>query len=402
MIGLVAAGMLFALGIISAIAWYLISTSGCIPCGEGTGCVSPSHWCDGVPQCVNGKDEECFLLANSTFVLYAKFKSNDWRPVCRDNWNMDHGRQVCYRIGYARNSFPFYGSTLVSNIQSSEFLMLNESLKTRDTYQKLTISKNCSSGLLVTLRCIDCGIRKKEDEVSTKIVGGQEAAPGEFPWQVSLHLNNRHICGGTILTPYWVITAAHCGERHSSPSRWRVYGGILRQSETLNVKAHNVEKFIRHNKFDSQSKDYDVALMKLKTPFKFSERIKPACLPNYGQVFNTGDSCWISGWGDTEEGGSSPEVLQKAIVPFIAHTDCKLSYYEFILPRSICAGWEEGRQDACQGDSGGPLVISQKSVWWLAGITSWGYGCARPRKPGVYTKVTTQLDWIYLQFKANR
>ncbi|XP_038657382.1 transmembrane protease serine 2-like isoform X1 [Scyliorhinus canicula] len=401
-IGLVASGVLLALGIISAIIWYFISSSNCIPCGKDDACVSPSHWCDGVPQCRNGRDEECFLLANSTFVLYAKSKDFGWRPVCHDNWNLDHGKQVCNRIGYSRDSYSSYGSTLASKVKSSVFLMLNESLKTRDTYQKLSISNNCSSGLLVTLRCIDCGHRSYTSNISRRIIGGAAAIKGEFPWQVSLHFEHRHLCGGSIIAPYWVITAAHCGERHPYPSLWRVYGGILRQTERRTVKAHAVEKFIRHEKFNKRNKDYDVALMKLKSPFKFSEIIRPVCLPNYGQGFQTADECWISGWGDLVEGGTPSQNLQRTSLPLITYRDCRTAYYEFLTSRMLCAGFEEGGVDACQGDSGGPLVTTQESLWWLVGITSWGFGCARPGKPGVYSRVVKLLDWIYLQLKVHR
>ncbi|XP_059505974.1 transmembrane protease serine 2-like [Stegostoma tigrinum] len=402
LVALIIGGVLLSLGILSAVVWYFISTSNCIPCGKSDGCVSPSHWCDGIPQCRYGEDEECFLLANSTFVLYAKSVDYGWRPVCHDHWNADHGKQVCNRIGYSRNSYSYYGSTSASTVESSEFLMLNETLSTIYTYQKLSISQNCSSGLLVTLHCIGCGARMYDRNVSERIVGGQLAAPKEFPWQVSLHLNNRHICGGSILTPYWVITAAHCGERHPFPSNWLVYSGILQQTATHVVNPHSVDKFITHEKFNKVNKDYDIALLKLKSPFMLSDSIRPVCLPNYGQTFPTGSICWISGWGDLWEGGPPPDSLQWTTAPLITYDDCKKLYFDIITPRMLCAGLEEGGHDACQGDSGGPLTTKQKSLFWLVGVTSWGYGCARFGKPGVYVKVTTLLDWIYLQFKILR
>ncbi|XP_048450691.1 trypsin-1-like, partial [Rhincodon typus] len=96
---------------------------------------------------------------------------------------------------------------------------------------------------------------------------------------------------------------------------------------------------------------------------------------------------------------SPPDSLQWTTVPLITSYDCKKSYFDIITPRMLCAGLVEGGHDACQGDSGGPLTTKQKSLFWLVGVTSWGYGCARLGKPGVYAKVTTFLDWIYLQFK---
>uniref|UniRef100_UPI00398F5DA4 transmembrane protease serine 2-like n=1 Tax=Pristiophorus japonicus TaxID=55135 RepID=UPI00398F5DA4 len=399
-IGLIVAGVVFAFGIISAIIWYFVSHSNCMPCGSSNECVLSSQWCDGVPQCAKGEDEECFRLAGTEFVLYAKFATYGWRPVCYDNWNTDHGKQVCNIIGYPRGSYSNFGSVSVRNVSSSVFLMLNESLKARRTYQQLSISKICNSGLVVTLHCIECGVHKEIQNHSERIVGGDPVIEGEFPWQVSLHLKKYHVCGGTIITPHWIVTAAHCGERYPTTHYWQVYGGILRQAETQFLPPHLVEKFIRHKMFDPVNKDYDIALMKLKTPFRFSEIMRPACLPNYGQRFPSNSNGWISGWGDLKEGGSPSEILQKAMVPLISFNDCKTIYYKDITTRMFCAGFEEGGTDACQGDSGGPFVVWQKSIWWLVGATSWGYGCARAGHPGVYTKIIEFLDWIYFQLKA--
>ncbi|XP_067848336.1 transmembrane protease serine 2-like [Heptranchias perlo] len=401
-IGLAVAGVLLTFGIVSAISWYFVSISSCIPCGTAGGCVNPSHWCDGIPQCPNGEDEDCFQLTGSNFVLYAKSATLGWRPVCSDDWNPIHGAQVCNMIGYHRDSYSYYGTALASSLRTSTFMKLNHSIRTRNTFQKLAISVDCYSGLVVTLQCIDCGVSKNARNITERIVGGWPAKRGEFPWQVSLQVNDEHICGGSIITPHWVVTAAHCGERYSQPYIWQVFAGHLRQTETLSLTPHHVEKIIRHEKFDTNTKDYDIALMKLKTPFKFSEIISPACLPNYGQEFIPNSNCWISGWGDTTEGGFPSEILRKTNVPLISHVDCKTLYYESLTPRMMCAGLEEGGRDACQGDSGGPLVIHQNSFWWLGGATSWGYGCARVGKPGIYVRITAFLDWIYLQLKAKK
>ncbi|XP_069744949.1 transmembrane protease serine 2-like isoform X2 [Narcine bancroftii] len=398
-IGLMIAGALFFFGILAAIIWYFISTSHCIPCGYSTGCVAPLQWCDGVPQCPRGEDEQCYQLVSSDFVLYAKSKGDGWRPVCHDNWSKKDAKQVCRMMGYPRRSYFKYGSAPASTIGTSEFFVLNESIKKQSIYNKLSISKSCESGLVITLRCIECGTRKPFTNASGRIVGGRPASQGEFPWQVSLQVQNRHVCGGTLLTPHWIITAAHCEGRFNSPYYWQVYGGQIKLSEAYPQIVHKVEKMIIHEMFDSETKDFDIALLKLLTPFKFSDVISPICLPNYGQAFPSGSASWVSGWGDSREGGMISEVLQKVLLPLVDTEDCEKLYIRDITARMICAGFSQGGFDACQGDSGGPLSIYQNSSWWLVGTTSWGVGCGRENKPGVYTKISAVLDWIYLQLK---
>ncbi|XP_032889385.1 transmembrane protease serine 2 [Amblyraja radiata] len=402
LVGLVVAGALFFFGILAATVWYFISTKNCISCGSSSGCVTPSQWCDGIPQCQNGEDEECFQFARTDFVLYAKHIDYGWKPVCLDNWGTNDAKQVCRKMGFSRTTYSNYGSASVDTIKTTDFLILNETIKKRNVHHKLTISKICQSGSVVTLRCIACGVRQPFPNATGRIVGGNPALEGEFPWQVSLQVRGKHLCGGSIITPNWVVTAAHCGERISSPIHWRVNAGHLYLREGSALTVHKIEKFIRHELFNSETKDFDVALMKLISPLEFSEKISPICLPNQGQVFHSGTYSWISGWGDTKEGGKISEVLRKVAIPLINTQICRDHYYSELFPRMICAGFHEGGFDACQGDSGGPLAVNQNSLWWLVGTTSWGYGCARSGKPGVYTKMSTVVDWIYLQMKPDR
>lgn len=402
LIGLAVAGALFFFGILAATVWYFISTKNCIPCGTSSGCVSPSQWCDGIPQCQNGEDEDCFHFARSDFVLYANHIDYGWKPVCLDNWSTKDAKQVCRKMGFPRKTYSNYGSASANTIKDTDFLILNETIKKRNIHHKLTISKICESGSVVTLRCIACGIRQPFPNATGRIVGGNPALEGEFPWQVSLQVRGKHLCGGSIITPNWVVTAAHCGERISSPVHWRVMVGHLYLREGAALTVHKIDKFIKHELFNSETKDFDVALMKLISPLEFSETINPICLPNHRQVFSSGTYSWVSGWGDTKEGGKISEVLRKVAMPLIDTQICRNHYYSELFPRMICAGFHEGGFDACQGDSGGPLAVNQNSLWWLVGTTSWGYGCGRAGKPGVYTKMSLMADWIYLQMKKQR
>ncbi|KGL89647.1 Transmembrane protease serine 9, partial [Charadrius vociferus] len=145
----------------------------------------------------------------------------------------------------------------------------------------------------------------------------------------------------------------------------------------------------------------DVALLELNMPIKFSNTIKPICLPDNSHIFHEGARCFITGWGSTKEGvilvssGLMSKHLQKAAVNMIGDQACKKFYPVQISSRMVCAGFPQGTVDSCSGDAGGPLACKEPSgKWFLAGITSWGYGCARPYFPGVYTKVTAVQGWI--------
>ncbi|EMP31451.1 Transmembrane protease serine 2 [Chelonia mydas] len=224
----------------------------------------------------------------------------------------------------------------------------------------------CASGKVVSLRCIECGLSRKNVNPSGRIVGGSAAKLKEWPWQVSLQVQGSHVCGGSIITPEWIVTAAHCVEGQlSSPYYWRVYAGILTQKEMRERSGSRVQNIISHPNYDSDSKDNDVALMKLQTSLSFT--------------------------------GKSSGVLNAVMVPLIQRSRCNsASFYNgLVLPTMICAGYLEGGKDSCQGDSGGPLVTEKNSVWWLVGDTSWGTGCASRGKPGVYGNMTMFTDWIY-------
>ncbi|NWI15090.1 FA11 factor, partial [Crypturellus soui] len=239
----------------------------------------------------------------------------------------------------------------------------------------------------------------QHSEKSIRIVGGTDSAPGEWPWQVSLHVKlsrQRHICGGSIISNQWILTAAHCVVSLANPNIWRVYAGILKQSEIkAEVPFFKVQEIIVHPQYKFAQAGYDIALMKLETPMNFTDLQLPICLPSKEDVNTLYTNCWVTGWGYRKERGRVEDILQKVTVPLMSKEECQARYrHRRIDDRVICAGYEEGGRDACKGDSGGPLSCKHEEVWYLVGITSWGEGCARPGQPGVYTKVVQYADWI--------
>ena len=139
--------------------------------------------------------------------------------------------------------------------------------------------------------------------------------------------------------------------------------------------------------------------MKLDQPLKLNANVQPACLPeaNFLPKTATKNKCYTSGWGTTSSGGSSPTNLRYVQVPAITNAKCNEdeAYNGLITDSMLCAGLPgTGGKDACQGDSGGPYVCDENGKAVVAGVVSWGFGCARPEYPGVYARNTEALQWI--------
>ncbi|XP_051955304.1 transmembrane protease serine 4b [Xyrauchen texanus] len=357
--------------------------------------------CDGKADCAGGEDENiCVskLRTNDTYpvrlvgdrlVLQVFINECGWRSVCADNWRTKHTRLTCQQLGYTLSprSTRIPVKSLVSSLQNAYSTVSTDSTHT-DIQSYLTASDKCFSGSVVSLSCSDCGEVLGED----RIVGGVDTEINHWPWQVSLQWNHQHSCGGALLSTNWIISAAHCFTgRTRELSRWTV---VLGQTQLGTSKGVTVEMIVVHKDYSHLSSDFDIAMLKLTWPVTIGESILPVCLPPH--QLSVKEMLVVTGWGLLKEKGELPLVLQKASVPLIDRSECsKPSVYgSLITPRMLCAGFLEGNVDACQGDSGGPLVYLS-SRWQLLGIVSWGVGCAREGKPGVYTDVSQLLNWIY-------
>lgn len=248
----------------------------------------------------------------------------------------------------------------------------------------------------------DCGNTPIPPD-ETRIVGGQVAKPYSWPWQTVFCQKGYGgcslLCGGSVIDNHWVMTAGHCvyGNVHA-PKQFRVKMGVYNQKQSKEVGEVVVEikKIHLHPNYDPDDASYDIALLQLKTPIKYTNHIQPVCLPASDEnvINNDQYSATVTGWGTLQEGASGiPTKLHQVTVPFVDQEKCNTDYQGQLQDKVMfCAG--VGGKDSCQGDSGGPLVRRKGDQWFQYGIVSWGNGCAQPGFPGVYSRVTAYCDFI--------
>ncbi|XP_037958954.1 trypsin-1 [Teleopsis dalmanni] len=230
----------------------------------------------------------------------------------------------------------------------------------------------------------------QQPRLDGRIVGGYKINITDAPHQISLQTFTGHICGGSIISSRWVLTAAHCTAGKTA-DRLRVrFGSSIsaKGGEILHVK-----EIVQHKQFNYSNVDYDFSLLRLEKELQFDDNKQAVKLPESEDKFLDGDICYVTGWGNTQNNTESREWLRQAEVPIFNQELCSEKYAQFggVTERMLCAGYVEGGKDACQGDSGGPLV-NKDGV--LIGVVSWGYGCAKPDYPGVYSRVTFAREWI--------
>jgi len=267
----------------------------------------------------------------------------------------------------------------------------------------------CASCFILSANArTECGIPNGSE---TYVVGGSEAGVLEFPWQISLRVRDNatgmysHICGGSIISDQWIVTAAHCV---MSGPYILVTGEHDEKKKNPYKEVHRISKIITHPRWNFNTIDYDMALIKLQTPLDLSGRqshLAPVCLPHIGDSFS-GQTCMATGWGlNRHREDFLPDIrstiLHKVPLVVSSQASCSANYrgVNIITNNMMCAG-QYGGYGVCNGDSGGPLQCMTNGRYYLAGLSSYVVRCGSSQHPSVFARVAAFTSWMQLTMRT--
>ncbi|XP_070118497.1 transmembrane protease serine 11B [Equus caballus] len=246
---------------------------------------------------------------------------------------------------------------------------------------------------MLTNNC--CGRRLTNSIIAgNRIVNGKNALAGAWPWQASMQWKGQHHCGASLISSRWLLSAAHCFSKKNNSEDWTVNFGAIVNRPHMTRKVQNI---IFHENYSKPGVHDDIALVQLAEEVSFTKYVRRICLPEAKMKLSDNDSVVVTGWGTLYMNGPLPVILQQASVKIIDNKVCNAPHAlaGLVTDTMLCAGFMSGEADACQNDSGGPLAYpDSRNIWHLVGIVSWGEGCGKKNKPGVYTRVTAYRDWI--------
>ncbi|GFU81962.1 atrial natriuretic peptide-converting enzyme [Trichonephila clavipes] len=394
-------------------------------CPQTKFCINQSQVCDGHNDCPSGVDERyCVKLAENAddalglhhraqgFLMVRK--EGSWGKLCLDNLldsralrrKLDElGEAVCSALTF-RSVSDSQRTRDAKDSNDTYYVISNQVPSQNKRSSAIFSTSECDSREVMRVQCrdLECGMRPMSSGPRRRIVGGQSAGAGSWPWQVALYKEGDFQCGAVLISDTWLISAGHCFYSTQN-AHWMARLGLLRRGTELSAPSEQVRRVIQiflHPEYEDKGFINDIALLRMDKPVLFSDYLRPVCLPTAQEDAGLwhGRHCSVVGWGKLYEiGHTFPDSLQEVRLPVISTEECRkrilfLTMYH-ITDNMFCAGYERGGRDACLGDSGGPLMCQREDGrWLLLGVTSNGDGCGRPKRPGVYTKVANYLAWI--------
>ncbi|BFZ21267.1 hypothetical protein BsWGS_24306 [Bradybaena similaris] len=355
-------------------------------------CIPIAEECDGIPQCPDHTDEmNCIVKTgpNSSFFI----KSDGYAAeTCTEGFTDAHGEIACLKMGEVSLK------RWIGVQGHGDFFQLDPNGDHMTVIGKGKSVDRCP-GDVVAIECNpkECG--HPSENLPSFIINGQDALPGAWPWMVSVRKYNIHHCGGAIVHPYFILTAAHCIESSMDFTHMSVVAGSLRLSKLgPQGQTRKIRRVMTYPGY-RQMEGNDIALLELEEPLTYTDFVKPLCFPEERDVFTRGNLCYIAGWGHTKGiQGETSEHQQETKLSLWDTAKCNSSYMwnGRLQASEMCAGYFNGLVSACSGDSGSPVVCQDETkTWKVVGVASYVYkACSVATKPLVFTAVSPYVPWI--------
>ncbi|XP_061187050.1 uncharacterized protein LOC133195205 [Saccostrea echinata] len=366
-------------------------------------CVPAQERCNKAPACPDQSDERNCVSLTTQSILMLPYQERSL-PLCYQSWSDSYGDEVCRGLGLG--NFTYSKPVTYYN---RDFVHLDNNGQVPSYLGNIIVRSECQNAQVVELKCKPrgCGQRLVGSSQTGFIIGGNDAVPGHWPWQVSLQIklgdNVKHICGGSLIAPNFVVTATHC--LTILVERNVLLGATNRGVVEITQKQYGIKRIIHANDRFVKYGPGDITLFELDDTVKYTPYIQPICFPKEGEKFTETSICYATGWGFTSPGDTSYSKMLKQLKMRLWDTKkCNSSSHwnGNITGGYICAGYESSLKSVCTGDSGGPLVCKDNAgIWKLVGISSFvSINCNVSHLPNVFTDVKTYLPWIKSQIEC--